>query len=394
MSTLLNGYKVLDFGRYIAAPYCGSLLGQMGAEVIRIERPGGSEDRYLLPISNSGEGAMYLQLNANKKGMTLDIAKEEGRAIAKRLISEADIVIANLPPDTLQKLGLDYESLKKINEEIILVANTAFGAEGPYANHIGFDGIAQAISGANFYSGLPDKPVRCTVNYIDYSTALSATIGTLMAIMEREKGRGGQVVGTSLLGTALTLNNAMLMEQAVLNRNRVPTGNRSQASGPSDLFKTKDGYIVLLVAGPYMFKRVCRLLNKLEWFEDPRFIDDNSRGDHREVLCEEMEKWTMQRTTAQALEELKVAKLPAGPVLNLADAMANPMVQALNHFVEQPLEDAAKAAPVAKAPIQLSKTPLLQPSPAPKLGEHTDEILKELGYQQRDIDAFKRNKII
>ena len=394
MEQLLKGYKVLDFGRYIAAPYCASLLGQMGAEVIRIERPGGSEDRFLAPVTEQGDGAMYLQMNAHKKGITLDIAKPAGKAVAKKLIATADIVIANLPPKTLQYLELDYDSLTAINKDIILVANTAFGNTGPYANYIGFDGMAQAITGGNYYSGFPDQPIRCTVNFVDFSTALAATLGTVAAIMHRERGGEGQIVETSLLSTALTLNNSMLLEQAATNINRPPKGNRGQLAGPADLFKTKDGHIVMSVVGPYMYKRWIRLIGKPEWLTDVRFKDDMARGDHNDILCEAMGNWCLARTTAEALADLKEAKLPAGPVLSFQGALDNPMVQSINHLNPLPFPGAANDPLVTNAPFKLSKTPLEKLRRAPLLGEHNQEIYSELGYSVEEIAELKATAII
>jgi len=391
---LLKGYRVLDFGRYIAAPYCGFLLAQLGAEVIRIERPGGSEDRFFVPITTQGEGTMYQQMNANKKGITLDLASPEGKVLTQKLIATADIVIANLPPKTMKALALDYDSLQAIKKDIILVANTAFGSDGPFANRIGFDGIAQAISGANFFSGFPDQPIRCTVNYLDFSTAFAAAFGTLAAVMHRMQTGEGQVVETSLLGTALTLNNSMLMEQAVTQANRVPKGNKGQLAGPADLFKTKDGYIVILVAGPYMFKRCTRLLNKPEWLEDERFKDDTERGKHNDFLCKEMEAWCVQRTTEEALLDLEKAKLPAGPVLNFQETLDNPIVQSLNHFEAVPYQDTPVPPPIAKAPVKLSKTPLNALKAAPAIGAHNELIYGELGLSKQEIEVLRLKGII
>ncbi len=394
MKQLLKGYKVLDFGRYIAAPYCASLLGQMGAEVIRIERPGGSEDRFISPVTEQGDGAMYLQMNAHKKGVTLDIAKPAGRAIAKKLIATADIVIANLPPKTLQYLELDYDSLTAIKKDIILVANTAFGNTGPFANHIGFDGMAQAITGGNYYSGFPDQPIRCTVNFVDFSTALAATLGTLAAVMHKERSGEGQIVETSLLSTALTLNNSMLLEQAATNINRPPKGNRGQLAGPADLFKTKDGYIVMSVVGPYMYKRWIKLIDKPEWLADERFKDDMARGDNNDILCEAMGEWCLTRTTAEALAILKEAKLPAGPVLSFQGALDNPMVQSINHLNPLPYPGAFKDPLVTNPPFKLSKMPLEKLRRAPLLGEHNEEVYSELGYSEAEINNLKVAEII
>ncbi|MEM7343177.1 MAG: CoA transferase [Chloroflexota bacterium] len=177
MTNILEGYRVLDFGRFIAGPYCAALLGYLGAEVIRVERPGGSEDRYLAPISEQGEGSMFIQMNCHKKGLTLDIAKPEGRTIVKQLVATADVVVANLPPKTLKSLELDYEALKAIKSDVILAANTTFGSQGPYANHVGFDGVAQSMSGAVYMSGFPGQPIRAAVQYIDFFNGHLVCVG-------------------------------------------------------------------------------------------------------------------------------------------------------------------------------------------------------------------------
>jgi len=264
MQNVLSGYRVLDFGRFIAGPYCAALLGHLGAEVIRIERPGGSEDRVLAPITDQGDGGLFMQMNSNKLGMTLNIASPEGRAVVKRLVATADVVIANFPPKTLRALELDYESLKAIKSDIILVANNTFGSDSPYADRVGFDGVAQAMSGAVYYTGLPGQPAKSVVQYVDYSTALAATVGTMAALMMRERTGQGQVVETSLLATALTLINSSLIEQAVVDANRIPTGNRSQLTAPADLFTTRDGFILVQVVGPYIYKRWADLMGEPE----------------------------------------------------------------------------------------------------------------------------------
>ena len=237
-------------------------------------------------------------------------------------------------------------------------------------------------------------PIRCTVNFVDFSTALAATLGTMAAIMHRERTGEGQIVETSLLNTALTLNNSMLMEQAAINSNRQPKGNKGQLAGPADLFKTKDGYIVVLVAGPYMYKRWIRLINKPEWLTDERFKDDTARGIHNDILCEEMNKWCSQHTTEEALLELEKVKLPAGPVLSFQQALDNPIVQSVNHLNPLAYPGSTKPPLVAGVPFKLSKTPLEEVRRAPLLGEHNVEIYQALGYSEAQLAAFKEQEII
>ena len=226
MSDLLKGIRVLDFGRYIAGPYCAALLAEYGAEVIRIEKRSGSEDRYAAPVAATGEGALFLQMNRNKRSLTLDPMTPQGREVVKRLVGTADVVIANLPERSLQPMGLDYESLCAVKPDIILTTVSAYGPKGPMSQYVGFDGVGQAMSGAVYMSGQPGKPQRAWVAWVDFGTALHCAFGTVIALMERSKSGKGQIVKGSLLGTALTFGNAMLIEQAVLGINRQPTGNR------------------------------------------------------------------------------------------------------------------------------------------------------------------------
>ncbi len=394
MNPILSGYRVLDFGRYIAAPYCAALLGQLGADVIRIERPKGSEDRYLAPITDQGEGALFMQMNAGKRGMTLDISKPAGREIVKQLVASADVVIANLPPNVLKKLSLDYDSLQAIKPDIILTANSAFGSTGPYANRPGFDGIGQVMSGAAWFSGHLGQPAKAAVHYVDYSSALAATIGTLAALMAREQSGKGQIVETSLLNTALTLMNGSLIEQAVTQINRKPSGNRAQTAGPADIFETQDGHIIIQVVGPYIFKRLAKLLNEETWLTDVRFQDDTERGNHREILCERVERWCRKRSSKIALAELEANRVPCGPVLSLQGVLDDPVVEAANAFESISYPGAYRSIPVVKSPFNLSKTPVLPPTRAPLVGEHTTLILQELGYNMTQIEDLYNTQII
>jgi crotonobetainyl-CoA:carnitine CoA-transferase CaiB-like acyl-CoA transferase len=394
MIGILAGIRVLDFGRYIAGPYCAAMLGYLGAEVIRIERPGGNEDRYLVPVTATGDGGLFLQVNANKLGMTLDMGTEDGRSILTQLIKTADVVVANFPPDTLKTLGLDYDSLRAIKPDIILAANTVYGSSGPYADRVGFDGVAQAMSGAIYMNGWPEQPVRASVTYVDFASAMALAFGTLAALMQRQQIGSGQMVETSLLATALTMTNGMLIEQALTQANRVPTGNRSQITGPADIFATEDGFIIVQVIGPYIFKRWARLMGEKHWLTDPRFADDVARGQNRDLLSERMGQWCEGRTTADALAELEAARIPCGPVLNYQEALDHPYTQALNHLKPMEYPGASAPVPVADAPFGMSATAVGLRHRGPTVGEHTDQILQALGYTDNQIAHWRNTGII
>ena len=291
-SGVLSGVRVLDFGRYIAGPYCAALLADLGADVIRIERLDGGEDRWVAPVGDDGVGAMYVVMNRNKRGMTLDPGSPEGREIVRRLVATADVVVANLPPDVLRSLALDLESLRAVKPDIILTTVTAFGAGGPWSHRHGFDGIGQVMCGSAYLTGTPEQPYRAAVAWVDYGTASLAAFGTLAALMERQKTGRGQKVEGALLRTAVAFNNPTLVEQQVVRPNRVATHNRGQTSAPSDLYRTKDGWIIAYAIGNPMFKRWARLMGEEHWLTDPRFADDLARGDHGEIISKRMNEWT------------------------------------------------------------------------------------------------------
>ena len=391
---ILHGYRVLDFGRYIAGPFCGTLLGDYGAEVIRVERVKGSEDRYLQPVTDKGEGSMFLQLNRNKLGFTLNPTKPEGKSIVEKLVKTADVVIANLPDSTLKAMHLDYESLEKVNPKIILTSNTAFGTTGPYSDRVGFDGVAQAMSGAMNMTGDPDIPLKAFSPYVDFCTASLAAYGTLLAILERQKTGKGQRVQTSLLSTALTMTNSHVMEQKLLKKNRIATRNRSQTSAPADTFQTKDGWVLVHTVGQPLFERWAELMGEPEWISDPRFKDDISRGDHGEIISNRMAKWCKDKTNKEVLNKLDKARIPGGEVLRAKEVLEEQHIIARNLFLDLEYANLKEPAPIMSPAVELSENPGHINHSAPLLGEHTETIMIELGYTKEEIKNLKNNKII
>ncbi len=394
MSQVLKGIRVLDFGRYIAGPFCGTLLADMGAEVIRIEKVDGSEDRFLTPISDTGEGGTFMQLARNKLGMTLNPMKPEGREIVKKLVATADVVIANLPPDTLKTMGLDYDSLKAVKPDIILTMISAFGRGGPYSNRVGFDGLGQAMSGAMYLSGTPEQPVKAWPPFIDFGTASFAAFGTLAALYEKQKTGKGQVVEGSLFNTALTLMNGTAIEQSALQIDRVASLNRGQAAAPSDTFKCTDGWVLVQSVGGPLFERWTVLMGEPHWLEDERFKDDISRGENSVLISERMATWCAERTSAEALAAMEEVRLPAGPVLSPQQVLEDPHIAAKGLFQPVDYPGMEKPAPLMRTPVELSNTPGEIRHRAPTLGEHTDQIMQELGYSEVEISQLHEKRII
>ncbi|KQM67848.1 formyl-CoA transferase [Sphingomonas sp. Leaf17] len=384
----LTGIRVLDFGRYIAGPYCAALLGDFGAEVIRIERVGGNEDRFTVPVAEDGSGAAFLQLNRNKKSLALSLGSPEGREIVRRLVATADIVIANMPADALMAAHLDLASLAAIKPDIILVTASAFGDAGPMARNVGFDAIGQAMSGAVALTGTADQPYRAQVNYVDFGTALHCAFGAMMALRERDRTGRGQQVSGSLLGTATAMTNGLSIDHALNGIERKPLGNRSHGSGPTDIFRTSDGWIVTQIVSNAIFARWAHLVGAPELIDDPRYADDRARGDNGAALSERMAAWCATRTTQEAIDLLGAARIPAGPVLAPSEVMAHPQMQASGLVEHVRYPGTASAAPIVGPPISLSDTPREAMNRPPQVGEHSAAILTDLGFAPDAISAM------
>jgi len=392
--TVLQGIRVLDFGRYVAGPLCATTLADFGADVIRVERRGGSEDRTLVPVTEDGEGALFLQLNRNKRSMTLDPRHPDASGILRRLIATADVVVANVPTSALAAMGIDYETLCTIRPDIILANVSSFGPIGPWKDRGGFDSVGQAMCGSAYLSGAGDPPYRSPITWVDHASGLYCAIGVMMALFERQRSGKGQQVEGSLLGSALAFSSTYLIEQALTGIGRTAIGNRSFVNGPTDTFRTSDGWIVTQVVGDPLFRRWVKLIGEPEWLEDPRFASDELRGINGAALSERMGRWCTGRGSEEALDALSAAGIPAGPVLSPQGALDHPQVQAMGLLEGVAYPGLAQPAPLTRVPVTLSETPGDIRLPPPTTGQHTRELLSELGFTHDEIDGFARNGAI
>jgi crotonobetainyl-CoA:carnitine CoA-transferase CaiB-like acyl-CoA transferase len=367
------------------------LLADFGADVIRVERRSGGEDRRVGPVTESGEGGLFLNCNRNKRGITLELGHSQSGEIIRRLVSSADIVVANLPFEIMKKLSLDYDSLRAVKDNIIVVMASAFGPDGRYANRVGFDGIAQAMSGAMSLTGFPGTPVRSIVSWADYGTALHGAFGAMAALYHRQNTGRGQLVDVSLLATGVTFMTPLLAERKTMGIRRQQLGNTGYYASPSDVYRTSDGWIIVPTIGDQMFRRWARLIGREDLLDDPRLADDISRGNNATIINEAMAAWCAARTREQAIKELEAGRIPCGPCYDLDEVLSDPQVNSRHLLEEIEYPGGKKPVPIAATPVRLGEMNDSSLSRAPRLGEHTDEVLSEIGFSASEIAELRSN---
>ncbi|MCG2840950.1 CoA transferase [Sandaracinobacter sp. RS1-74] len=391
---MLDDIRVLDVTRFVAGPAATALLADLGADVIRIEAPGGAEDRTTLPFNEGFHGGVgFTQLGRNKRGLSLDLSGEKGRAVFDRLLATADIVVANLPRRTAASLGLDYDRMASIKPDIIFVHLTTFGNEGPYADRLGFDAIAQVMSGLTHISGEPGKPMKHNSAWVDMSTGFLAAFGAMAALHHRNRTGEGQKVETNLLQTALTVGNYFLFDQYFNRTNRVGTGNRAQSGGPADLIQTKDGWVYMVALGDAMFRRFMRMIGREELLDDPRFATDELRAENGEALSEIVTAWARQYSNAEILPILETNRIPAGPLLTPQQTLDDPHVRE-QFLMPVPVEGLSRPAPYVKPPVTFGKTPGSIRKGPPRPGEDSDAVLAEAGFTPQEIAGLREAGVI
>lgn len=394
MAGVLDGVRVLDFGRYVAGPVCAALLGDLGADVVRVERVDGAEDRGIVPLAGDRDGgALFLQANRGKRGMTLNPMRQEGAEVLRRLLATADVVVANLPDRALAAMGLDAAAVHAVRPDAVLVTTDAFGP-GPWEGRLGFDGVGQVMSGAAHLSGPPDGPAKAAALWVDYGTAALAAVGALAGLLQRERTGAGDHVRTALLHTALTVMGSSLTEESVTAPGRVGSDNRAQTVGPADIVATRDGHVIVQVVGDPMFGRFATMVGRPELVDDPRFVDDAERGRHRDELCDVAAAFCGERSTAEVLEAFVAAGLASAPVLAPSEVLDHEHVTASGMLATVPYPGVAPDPVVPTAPVRFASVGDVTPRRAPLLGEHTDELLAELGYAPHEVAALHAARVV
>jgi crotonobetainyl-CoA:carnitine CoA-transferase CaiB-like acyl-CoA transferase len=394
----LSGLRVLDLTRVLAGPTCTQMLGDLGAEVIKIERPeAGDDTRGFAPpfVPNTKESAYFVGVNRNKKSVTLDIAKPEGQAIIHKLLEHCDILVENFKVGALAKYGLGYEQLAKTHPRLIYCSITGFGQTGPYAPRPGYDALIQAMGGVMSLTGEPNgSPQKVGVPVADLFAGLYGCIGILAAVNHRNSTGQGQQIDIGMLDTHVAWLANQGMNYLATGENPARLGNQHPNIAPYQEFPTKDGYLILAVGNDPTFERFCKAFGQEALLADPRFATNPIRVQNRQLVTDTLTPVMKSKTTAEWIDALEALKIGCGPINTLEQVFADPHVQAREMVVEM-AHGSGETVKVIANPVKLSATPPSYRSPPPVLGEHTEDVLASvLKMSASDIAALREKGIL
>jgi crotonobetainyl-CoA:carnitine CoA-transferase CaiB-like acyl-CoA transferase len=388
----LDGIRVLDLTRALAGPYCTLMLGDHGADIIKVEMPGtGDETREWAPPSIKGVSAYYLAINRNKRSVTIDLKNSDGKRVLERLIEKCDVVVENFSPGTLGRLGFPDERVRAINPRAILCHISGFGQDGPGRAWPAYDLIVQGMGGIMSLTGEPGSdPVMVGVPQADMVAGMFAAFAIAAALHARDRTGEGQVIDATMIGGQVALLSrqaARFFADGTVPR---PEGNIHASIVPYQTFRASDGHVNVGVANNALFERFCRALDLEELLEDKRFTDNPSRVAHRREIVPIIERRVKMLTKAEVVRRLREANVPVGPINALDEVFADPVVRHLGLIaeVDHPTAGRVRAPGI---PVRLSGTPPSVRRHPPELGEHTDEVLQELGYAKEEIAALRRD---
>src|SRR6476661_2440026 len=387
-STALARFRVLDLSRVRAGPTCVRQLADFGADVIKIESPPGVDPNETM--GGPRDGPDMQNLHRNKRSMTLNLKRPEAREVLARLVKSADVVVENFRPDVKFRLGIDYSSLKKINPRIILASISGFGQDGPYRDRPGFDQIAQGMGGFMSITGLPGQgPVRAGTAIADISAGLFAALGIMTALLEREISGRGQWVQSNLLMSQIALLDFQAARFLMTGVPPGQAGNDHPTSMPTSAYKTKDGYVNIAATGEGMWRRVCQGVGREDLLERGEFKGEQNRSKNRVALNAEINKALAARTTAEWIEILVRSEVPCGPIYTIDKMFEDPQVRRIGAAASVKSAKLGEIRIVNQA-VTLSRTPASLATAPPQLGEHTAEVLVELGYSKANIEALSQ----
>ena len=387
----LEGIRVVDLSRFIAGPYCAMLLGDMGADVVKVEPPGrGENSRGYAPFVE-GESLYTMVFNRNKRSLTLDLRSEAGKEVLRGLLRKADVLVENFVPGTLEKMGFGPDALEQLNPRLIVTRISGFGQEGPLARKPCFDVIAQTMSGLMDITGEPDgRPTMAGTYVVDYSTGLYATIGTLGALQARERTGRGQVVDVTLLDSAMSMLMTAIPEQKLLGQTMKRRGNRDRYAAPCNTFPTRDeAWVHLAVASDAMFGGLAGIMGRAEIASDARFANNTARMQNVEALEALIAAWTRTLPAAELLEHLQKVGIPSAKVASVADLVEHPHLAHRNQIIDMP-HPKAGTVPMQGFSVGFGDSPMRLRHPPPMLGQHTGAILEEwLGMTPAQVEQLR-----
>ena len=388
----LAGLKVLDLTRVLAGPTCTQMLGDLGAEIVKIERPGAGDDtRGFAPpyVPRTQESAYFVGVNRNKKSVTLDIARPEGQAIVHKLLAECDILVENFKVGALAKYGLGWENLRERYPRLIYCSITGFGQTGPYAPRPGYDALIQAMGGVMSLTGeIEGEPQKVGIPVADLFAGLYGCIGVLAAVNHRNTTGQGQRIDIGMLDTHVAWLANQGMNYLATGENPPRLGNQHPNIVPYQVFPSKDGYIVLSVGNDPTFERFCKLVGQEALLADPRFATNAARVANRQLVTDTLTPVMRSRGTKEWVEVLEAAKIGCGPINTLKDVFEDPQVKAREVVVEMDHASGERVQVIAN-PVRLSATPPSYRSAAPVLGQHTEEVLAGLGLDAEAIAKLR-----
>ena len=387
-SPALARFRVLDLTRVRAGPSCVRQLADFGADVIKIESTRGED------MGGPRDGPDFQNLHRNKRSITLNLKAPRGRDVLFRLVQTADVVVENFRPDVKDRLGIDYETLRNVNRRLVLASVSGFGQDGPYRERPGFDQIAQGLSGIMSVTGHPGSgPMRVGCAVADVGAGLLAALGVLTALLEREVSGEGQWVQSSLLQAAIQLLDFQAARYTMLGEVADQQGNDHPTSVPTSAYKTADGYMNVAASGTVMWKRLCDTFGRPDLLANPAYADADSRSQNRKALNVEIERELARKTTAEWVEILNQAGVPCGPIYRMDQVFADPQVRHLGVAAEVEHPKLGKYR-IINQPVKLSRTPAKLVTATPERGAHTDEVLREAGYDDAAIADLRKQGII
>ncbi len=401
----LDGIKILDLTRILAGPFCTQTLGDLGAEIIKVERPGGGDDtrRFGPPFLKDDEGkdtiesAYFMGANRNKKSVAIDISKLEGQALIKKIAAKADVLVENFKLGNLARYGLGYDDLKEINPGLIYCSITGFGQTGPYAERPGYDPLIQAMGGIMSVTGDPDgEPMKAGVPIADIMAGMYATVAICAALRSREINGKGQYIDIGMLDTQAAWLSIQAMNYLVGGENPERLGNGHPNIVPYQVFATADGHIMLTIGNDLQFQRFCEFADCIELAEDERFATNGARVKNRELLIKAMEPVLTSKPSQEWLAELEKLTIGCGPINTVEQVFADPHIQDRGMVINMPHEAlSGRKVPLVASPLRFSATPVTYRHSPPVLGSNTDDVLREvLDLDEEAIKQLRSSKII